>query len=136
MKIFIDTAPWIYLIEGEENFAVAVEKQLNQWITAEENLTTSTLTLLELLVVPKRQENKQLVRKYRALLLDILSEPLIPLSEAISEIAAQIRGENGFKTPDAIQLATALYSGADIFYTNDKRLSKFPDIKIITIESH
>ncbi len=112
-----------------------VEKQLNQWITAKENLATSTLTLLELLVVPKRQDNKHLVQKYRALLQDIMSEPLIPLSEAVSDMAAQIRGVNGFKTPDSIQLATALYSGSDIFYTNDKRLSKFPDIKIIEVES-
>ncbi len=134
MKIFIDTAPLIYLIEGEDDFATSVEKQLRQWITAEENLSTSTLTLLELLVVPMKQENKHLVQKYRALLQDILSEPLIPLSEAISEMAAQIRGASGFKTPDSIQLATALYSGADIFYTNDKRLSKFSDIKILTIE--
>ena len=134
MKIFIDTAPLIYLIEGEEDFATSVEKQLMQWIEAEENLATSTLTLLELLVVPMKQENKHLVQKYRALLQDILSEPLIPLSETISEMAAQIRGVTGFKTPDSIQLATALYSGADIFYTNDKRLSKFSDIKILTIE--
>ena len=134
MKIFIDTAPLIYLIEGEDNFAISVEKQLRQWISAEENLSTSTLTLLELLVVPMKQENKHLVQKYRALLHDILSEPLIPLSEPISEMAAQIRGATGFKTPDSIQLATALYSGADIFYTNDKRLSKFSDIKILTIE--
>jgi len=134
MKIFIDTAPLIYLIEGEDNFASSVEKQLRQWIKAEENLSTSTLTLLELLVVPMKQKNKPLVQKYRALLQDILSEPLIPLSEAISEMAAQIRGATGFKTPDSIQLATALYAGADIFYTNDKRLSKFADIKILTIE--
>ena len=135
MKIFIDTAPLIYLIEGEDNFATSVENQLRQWIEAEENLSTSTLTLLELLVVPMKQENKHLVQKYRALLQDILSEPLIPLSEAISEMAAQIRGATGFKTPDSIQLATALYAGADIFYTNDKRLSKFSDIKILTIEN-
>ena len=135
MKIFIDTAPLIYLIEGEEYFAGMVEKQLNQWIIAEENLATSTLTLLELLVVPMKQENKHLVQKYRALLKDILSEPLISLSEPISEMAAQIRGVNGFKTPDSIQLATALYSGADVFYTNDKRLGKFSDIKILTVES-
>ena len=134
MKIFIDTAPLIYLIEGEDNFASSVEKQLRQWIKAEENLSTSTLTLLELLVVPMKQENKHLVQKYRALLQDILSEPLIPLSEAISEMASQIRGATGFKTPDSIQLATALYSGAEIFYTNDKRLSKFSGIKILTIE--
>ncbi len=134
MKIFIDTAPLIYLIEGEENFAACVEKQLRQWVIAGENLATSTLTLLELLVAPIKQEDKHLVQKYRALLQDILSEPLIPLSEAISEMAAQIRGATGFKTPDSIQLATALYAGADIFYTNDKRLSKFSDIKILIIE--
>ena len=134
MKIFIDTAPLIYLIEGEDDFAISVEKQLRQWILAEENLATSTLTLLELLVVPMKQEKKHLVQKYRALLQDILSEPLIPLSEAISEMASQIRGATGFTTPDSIQFATALYSGADIFYTNDKRLSKFSDIKILTIE--
>ena len=135
MKIFIDTAPLIYLIEGEEYLADVVEKQLNQWITAGENLATSTLTLMELLVVPKRQDNEHLVQKYRALLQDIMSEPLIPLSEAVSDMAAQIRGVNGFKTPDSIQLATALYSGSDIFYTNDKRLSKFPDIKIMEVKS-
>jgi predicted nucleic acid-binding protein len=134
MKIFIDTAPLIYLIEGIEDFADSVEKQLRQWIEAEENLATSTLTLLELLVVPMKQENKHLVQKYRALLQDILSEPLISLSESISEMAAQIRGVTGFKTPDSIQLATALYAGADLFYTNDKRLSKFSDIKILTIK--
>ena len=134
MKIFIDTAPLIYLIEGEEDFANIVEKQLNQWITAGQNLATSTLTLLELLVAPMRQQNKRLVQKYRALLQDLLSEPLIPLSEAVSEMAAQIRGVNGLKTPDSIQLATALYSGADIFYTNDKMLSKFSDIEILTVE--
>ena len=134
MKIFIDTAPLIYLIEGEEDFANIVEKQLNQWITAGQNLATSTLTLLELLVAPMRQQNKRLVQKYRALLQDLLSEPLIPLSEAVSEMAANIRGVNGLKTPDSIQLATALYSGADIFYTNDKMLSKFSDIEILTVE--
>ncbi len=134
MKIFIDTAPLIYLIEGEEDFANTVEKQLNQWITTGQNLATSTLTLLELLVAPIRQQNKHLVQKYRALLQDLLSEPLIPLSEAVLEMAAQIRGVNGLKTPDSIQLATALYSGADIFYTNDKMLCKFPDIEILTVE--
>ena len=133
MKIFIDTSPLIYLIEGEGKFANMVEKQLSQWIRAEENLATSTITLLELLVVPIKQGNRVLVQKYRALLHDLLSEPLIPLTETISEMAAQIRGVYGFTTPDSIQLATALYSGADIFYTNDKRLQKFPDINIVTV---
>ena len=46
----------------------------------------------------------------------------------------KVTRSTGFKTPDSIQLATALYSGSDIFYTNDKRLSTFSDIKILTIE--
>lgn len=42
------------------------------------------MTLLELLVVPFRENNKRLAIKYRTLLNDLLSEPLIPLDETIA----------------------------------------------------
>ncbi len=133
MKVYIDTAPLIYLIEGQDDVSNLVEDQIKRWISAKAILATSTLTLLELLVVPKREGNKQMVQKYRALLQDLLSETLIPVNEAIAELAAEIRAVQGFKTPDSIQLATALYSGADIFYTNDLRLSKCEDIEMVTV---
>ena len=134
MRIFIDTAPLIYLIEGQGTLSDSVEAQIGNWIRVEETIATSTLTLLELLVVPKKNNDRHLVQKYRALLKDLFSEPLIPLSEAISESAAEIRGSYGFKTPDSIQLASAMYFGADIFYSNDLRLGRFSELKIMSVQ--
>jgi predicted nucleic acid-binding protein len=133
LKVFIDTAPLIYLIEGSTEFADRVEVQLSQWINADMILTSSTLTLLELLVIPHKQKNNRLVQKYRALMQDLLSVPMVELNQTIAVSAAEIRGTYGFKTPDSIQLATALHSGSDIFYTNDLRLSKFKEITILTV---
>lgn len=133
MRIFIDTSPLIYLIEGQGSVSDSVEVQISSWIRADETIATSTLTMLELLVVPKKNNDRHLVQKYRALLKDLVSEPLIPLSEIISEQAAEIRGRYGFKTPDSIQLASAVYFGADIFYSNDLRLGRFPDLKVLSV---
>ena len=134
MKAFIDTAPFIYLIEVSEAYTDRVETQPGQWIDAGMILSSSALTLMELLVVPKKMQNNSLVRKYRALLQNLLTEPLVILNESVADTAAQIQADYGFQTSDSIQLASALESGADIFYTNDLRLSKFEELTILTVE--
>jgi len=40
----------------------------------------------------------------------------------IAEIAAQLRALHTYKTPDALQLATAIHMGAQFFITNDRTL--------------
>jgi predicted nucleic acid-binding protein len=134
MRIFIDTAPLIYLCEGRPEQNLAVFSQLERWIKIDAMLGSSTMTLLELLVVPLRETNKRLALKYRTLLAELLSEPLIPLDETIAEAASNYRASYGFKTPDAIQLATATQHGYDVFYTNDRRLSACTDIELIYVD--
>ena len=54
---------------------------------------------------------------------------------AIAEKAAQIIAEyRGFKSMDALQLASACLSGCDLFLTNDKQLRQFKELKCITVE--
>ena len=132
MRIFIDTAPLIYLCEGTETQNQLVSTQLEKWLETESILGSSTMTLLELLVVPFRENNKRLALKYRTLLHDLLSEPLIPLDETIAESASFYRAQYGFKTPDAIQLATAVQHGYDVFYTNDRKLSACNEIEVVS----
>ena len=57
-------------------------------------LGTSTLALMELLVVPKREGNARLAHRYRALLRDILGAPLIALEEDVAELCGR-RYERG-----------------------------------------
>jgi len=126
-RIFLDSAPLIYLTERADAPAAQVQRQLAQWIERGDALVTSSLTLLELLVHPKRRGDLRLESKYRALLATLLSDALVPLDERVAELAAQLRATHKLATPDAIQAGCAIASGCDIFYTNDKQFMKVPE---------
>lgn len=134
MRVFLDTSPLIYLIEGNLEYREKVAAQLGAWVKNNAIIGTSALTLLELLVIPKKKSNDHLAHKYRAMVSELLSEPMIPISEAIAEKAAEFRARKKFKTPDAIQLACAIHSGFDVFYTNDRQLKQCKEIDIVLVE--
>ena len=56
------------------------------------------------------------------------------LSPDIAQKAAEIRASQNVRTPDAIQLATAVHAGAAFFLTNDLSLQKFPQLKVVIVE--
>ena len=59
-----------------------------------------------------------------------------PVNWNISWEASKLRRETkSLKTPDSIQLATALVHNANLFITNDDRLKNlsFPNLKILTL---
>lgn len=135
MKVFLDTSPLIYLAEGTQKYRNLVLQQLTQWIKNDTLLATSTLTLLELLVVPKKEKTLRLERQYRSLLNTFLSTPLIDMDSNIAILAADYRANLNLKTPDAIQIATAVHHGYELFYTNDHQLQRCTDIDVILVES-
>jgi len=48
---------------------------------------------------------------------------------------AEIRAHYHFKTPDAIQIATAIISGADYIVTNNKACKKITKIPVVTLKN-
>ncbi|MBC8417934.1 MAG: PIN domain-containing protein [Proteobacteria bacterium] len=52
----------------------------------------------------------------------------------IADHVANLRAQYQFKTPDAIQLGTALACGADYIITNDKAWQRFEEIKVVLVE--
>ena len=132
-RIFIDTAPLIYLTETNGVFYSKTFSQLQNWIQNENALLTSVLTLTELLIHPIKTNNIVLENSYKYLLRSTLSEPLIAIDEQTSIKAAYYRAKYNLKTPDALQIAAAVTHACNIFFTNDKKLKKIPDIKVITL---
>ena len=60
---------------------------------------------------------------------------LVDLNISISEKSAKLRGGYSFlKTPDAIQLATAIEFNANYFITNDKRLKDIAELKVLVLD--
>ena len=99
-------------------------------------LVTSSLTLLEVLVVPYRAGNRQLAERYEHLLTRSRGVRLIDLTRDELRAAAQLRAATGLKTPDALQLTAALGAGCTAFVTNDRRLPVVPGLHVLQLSSY
>jgi predicted nucleic acid-binding protein len=134
--VFFDTAPLIYFIEKNSRYLDVVKPVIELIVSQHAKGMTSTITLLEVLVLPLREGNKKLAEKYKTILLSSNDLETCEISNEISERAAIIRAKYGFKTPDSIQLATAIVRKADYFLTNDSALKQVNEIKVIILEEY
>jgi len=96
-------------------------------------VVTPMVTLLEVLVHPLRYGDSFLAQQYRDILLHARGLTTLPLSQDIAEEAARLRAVYNIRTPDAIQVATAIQAGAQFFLTNDERLPTFPELKVLIL---
>ena len=120
LRIYLDSCVVIYLVEEQPTFAPAIEGLLANHSNAV--LHISSLTEMECLVLPLRNQNQLLVDKFRNWFGNVV---VFSNERAVFQQAAQLRAEHkSLKTPDAIHLATALHYGCDEFWTNDGRLAK------------
>ena len=138
-RICLDTAPLIYFIEENKRYISIVEKIFSEISYGNILGIFSYLTLLEVLIKPIKEDAREIADKYRNLLLGNIYLRMFPLDERVAEKAAELRakyGGNGFKlnTPDAIQVATGLLNGAEIFLTNDRNLKQIQEIEIIVLD--
>lgn len=91
---------------------------------------TSSLTLTEVLGY---KQSAEIINQLEQAFEEVTNLSLIEVNKSIAKDAARIRREYGFKLADAVQLATALSAKAKVFITNDERLKKFKELKIILL---
>jgi predicted nucleic acid-binding protein len=135
--IFLDTAPVIYFIEAHHQFGPLVKQVVELMNENRIQAFTSVLTLSEVLPKPVETGNDELVEKFKTYLKSGPNLTLLPIGEAIGETAGVLRGKYPYlKTVDAIQIAAALDADADVFLTNDKKLSGIKEIKILVLRDY
>lgn len=94
---------------------------------------TFAITLLEVLVKPLKEDKPKIVDEYKTILTNAQSIDIFEIDTPIAIKSAEIRARYNFRTPDALQIATALIHGAHYFFTNDLRLKSITEIKLLTI---
>jgi len=92
------------------------------------------ITLTEVLVHPLRQGNPRLSDEYRSLLLTSGDFQTLPIDAAMAEQGADLRARYGLRTPDALQIATALAAGCTALLTNDARLQRVTDLRVLVLD--
>lgn len=134
-KIGIDTAPIIYYIEKHPKYDQTVSSFFLAIKQGSVTGITSVISLSEVLVQPLRVNNTLLANRYRDFLLGSKHFTCLPIDATITELAALLRARySRLRTPDALQIAVALFSGCDAFLTNDADLKCVQEIQIITID--
>jgi predicted nucleic acid-binding protein len=84
--------------------------------------------------LPERQENHRLAAKYRDYFTNSDSLSIHPLDMIVANETIRIRARYGLKTPDAIQVATALSCGADHVVTNDKQWRIVSNLPVVLMD--
>ena len=129
--IYLDACCFIYLVEGQPEWRTVVAQRLRNLEPASK-LITSQLARLECRTKPMRDGNRALLERYDALFAAD-RVVVVGVSEHVIDRATDLRARHGFKTPDAIHLATALESSAAEFWTADAALSRCTDIAVTVL---
>jgi predicted nucleic acid-binding protein len=95
---------------------------------------TSTITLAECLVEPYRKKDAARGARYMVLLRNFPHLAVLRVTDAIAERAAFLRANHRLKTPDALQISTALLSGCRSLLTNDEAFHSVKEIEVLVLD--
>lgn len=132
-RLGLDTAPIVYFIEGNPEFHALCVPFFAAIDSGSITAFTSTITLPETLVHPLRSGDTHRATAFRNLLLATQGVTTVPLSVDTAERTARLRADYNLRTPDAVQIATALHSGCEAFLTNDNQLKRVTDLRIVVV---
>jgi predicted nucleic acid-binding protein len=133
-RLYLDACTIIYLVEAASPFHdVVAERVLRHRSRARALLLTSRLSRLECRSGPLRDANAKLLSDYDKFFSGkrlVIAE----LSAEVVEAATALRARYGFRTPDALHLATAIRLEADVFLTGDAALARCRETKVELLE--
>ena len=129
----LDTMVFIYHFEENQAYSPLTFSIFESLEKGNFNGITSILTLLEILVKPKKENNLLLTERYKLLFETFPNLQVKEINENIADIASGLRANYNINTPDAIQIAISLEAHADVFITNDTSLKKVTEIKVLLL---
>jgi len=128
--IFLDANIIIYQVEAVAPFRDKVRAAITEILVQNpgSRFAVSRLSVLECLVKPVRDRNAPMIERYRSFFTtgDLNIAEIAPL---VIERALLLRADNGLRTPDAIQAASALtLPEPAIFVTGDSGFSRVSNL--------
>ena len=125
-KAFFDTNIFIYALERDmEEAKHALEEAI-----LSDSAVTSTITIMEYSAGIYKKTGDEGIAVFQNFIRDNYIY-VCSIDSATAITAAKLKVQNPFlKSADALQLASALEEGCNVFYTNDKRLKKIEGVKL------
>ena len=132
-SVYVDANVLIYRVEMIEPYLTASMPLWDALDANQQDVVTSELSVLEVLVKPLRLADFVLEGLFTGTLYSTPGLACVPITQSILRMAAQIRADVGLKTPDAIHAATALEMGCVLFVTNDSAFRRVPGLNVAVL---
>jgi predicted nucleic acid-binding protein len=129
MRLYLDSAPIIYFVEGSAWLQAKMTARLAGTRTGADLIVVSHLSRLECRVKPMRDGDRVLLDKYDRFF-DAEAVELVEIEAAAWDAATELRARHGLRVPDALHIACAITHRCDRFLTNDHRLDRVTDIPV------
>ena len=120
IRIGLDTSIFIYHFEAHSKYLPLTTMILNGVASGKWQAVTSTLTIMELTVLPWRENRPNIARNYEALLANFPNLQIVDVTRSIARRAAQLRAKYNLRPADAIQIGAALAYNATAWVGNDR----------------
>ena len=133
-RLYLDASCIIYLVEASSPFhATVVARVARHGADPESRIVTSRLSLLECRTRPLKEADSRLLAAYDEFF-GARRFTLADASDRVIERATELRARHGFRTPDAIHLATAIEERADLVLTGDVALRRCSEVAVEVVE--
>ena len=133
--IGLDTSIFIYHLEANHRYLPLTGRVLKYIESGQGEGIISTVVVMELTVHPWRINRGDIARQYEALLINFPHLKTVEVSREVARQAAQLRANYNLRPADALQVATALVSGATAWVSNDKQLKRLEAvIEVLILE--
>lgn len=129
-RIALDSNIFIYHLEQNLYYSQFTDKIFRRLGARKLHAVTNIITLTEILSYPGTDK---LVEQITDSFIATPNLKIYDINLEIAVLTAKIKRDYGFRIPDSIQLATATASQVQAFITNDKRLMKYKELKIIML---
>jgi predicted nucleic acid-binding protein len=133
----LDTSIFIYHLEANATYAPLTKIAFENMEKGKFKGVTSTITLMELTVLPWRMGHENGAREYEAVLVNFPNLSIVDVDRDVARLAAKLRADYNVSPADALQVAVGMQVGAKVFLTNDKRLTVLQTvIEILVLDDY
>lgn len=133
-KLFVDTPPLIYYVEKHPNYEARSRAIFERIDTGDISGFSSVIALTEVLTVPLRAGDTVIEKMCHDILLRSRNFTLLMIDTPIAEQAAQLRARYNLRTADALQVAAGLAAGCQAFLTNDAKLARVMELRVLLLD--
>lgn len=132
----VDASVFIYAFEQHVQYGVLSKEVFELVAKPHKYLIASILTLSEILVQPYKLKNLAVAQLYEQLFLTLPNFSAVEINHTIAKQGAELRAKYNIMLPDALNIASALNRAATIFITNDFKLKRVKEIKVVCLKNY